>query len=309
MNGQKIFNIDPSWIGGTELMALKMQEKVLPLAPEMSNWNWILVPGEINLREDGKNIVWVHLGEFEGDLRWLANPKVAHIIFVSYYQYQRFMERFPDIDPNKCHVIRNAIDPIPASKYPSTDKIKLLFQSEPYRGLDILLEAISLINDESIELNVFGDLHTTTIDWKVDFQNKIKGMCEKDSRVILHGRQPNSVVREYVSKSHMFAYPSTWRETSCISLIEALSGGLYCITNSFTVLPETGIGLTKMYPYSLDSNSQARTLADKIIQGIDDIRSGRFDQIKQIVKANDYYSWNTVSKEWLRFADKISMNS
>jgi glycosyltransferase involved in cell wall biosynthesis len=309
MNGQKIFNIDPSWIGGTELMAINMQEKVMPLAPKLSEWNWILVPGEINLREDGKNIVWVHLGEFEGDLRWLANTKVAHIIFVSYYQYQRFMERFPNIDPNKCHVIRNAIDPIPYSKYSSIDKIKLLFQSEPYRGLDILLEAISLIDDESIELNVFGDLHTTTIDWKIEFQNKIKYLCEQDSRVVLHGRQPNYVVREHIRSSHMFAYPSTWRETSCLSLIEALSGGLYCITNSFTVLPETGIGLTEIYPYNPDSDSQARTLADKIIKGIDEIRSGRFDGTSQMVKANDYYSWNTVSKEWLRFADKISMNS
>jgi glycosyltransferase involved in cell wall biosynthesis len=134
-------------------------------------------------------------------------------------------------------------------------------------------------------------------------------MCEKDSRVILHGRQSNSVVREHIRNSHMFAYPSTWRETSCISLIEALSGGLYCITNSFTVLPETGIGLTQMYPYNPDSDSQARTLADKIIHGIKEIRSGTFDHKNQILKANDYYSWSTVSKEWLRFADKISMNS
>jgi glycosyltransferase involved in cell wall biosynthesis len=307
--GKTIFDIDQSWIGGTELMALKMQEQVLPLAPSLADWNWILVPGTINLRDDGKNIAWVHLGEFEGDLRWLADPRVAYLIFVSYYQYQRFMEWFPGIDSNKCYVIRNAIDPIPASTYPDTQKIKLIFQSEPYRGLDILLNAMKLIDDENIELNVFGDPHTTTVDWKIEFQNKIKSMCEKDSRVVLHGRQPNSVVREHIRNSHMFAYPSTWRETSCISLIEALSGGLYCITNSFTVLPETGIGLTQMYPYNPDSNSQARTLADKIIQGISEIRSGTFDHKNQILKANDYYSWNTVSKEWLRFADKISMNS
>jgi len=307
--GKTIFGIDQSWIGGTELMALKMQEQVLPLAPSLADWNWILVPGIINLRDDGKNIAWVHLGEFEGDLRWLADPRVAYLIFVSYYQYQRFMEWFPDIDSNKCYVIRNAIDPIPASTYPDTQKIKLIFQSEPYRGLDILLNAMKLIDDENIELNVFGDPHTTTVDWKIEFQNKIKSMCEKDSRVILHGRQPNSVVREHIRNSHMFAYPSTWRETSCISLIEALSGGLYCITNSFTVLPETGIGLTQMYPYNPDSDSQARTLADKIIHGIKEIRSGTFDHKNQILKANDYYSWSTVSKEWLRFADKISMNS
>ena len=306
MTGQKIFNIDPSWIGGTELMALSMEKKILPLAPNLSEWNWILAPGQINLREDGKNIVWVHLGEFEGDLSWLQNPLVAHIIFVSYYQYQRFTEMYPEIDHSKCHVIRNAIDPITFS-IPPKDKIKLVFHSEPYRGLEVLLDALKLIDDPEIELHILGDLDTKTIDWKIEIQDRIKECILLDNRVICHGRVSNNEVREQLQNSHIFAYPSTWRETSCIALIEAMAAGLYCITNSFTVLPETGIGLTKVYAFNKDLDKQALTLSNEIIKAVNTIRSDKFYSFKQVQAVNDYYSWRVVSKEWLDFAKEIGV--
>ena len=199
MSGQKIFNIDHSWIGGTELMALNMEKYILPVAPQLAEWNWIIAPGKINLREDGKNIAYVHLGEFEGELSWLQNPLVAHIIFVSFYQYQRFIEVYPGIDTSKCHVIKNAIDPINFAEKDYSSKIKLVFHSEPYRGLDRLLIALSLLKDlTDIELHVFGDLNTTVVDWKIEFQEHIKKMCENDDRVILHGRRSNEEVREFL---------------------------------------------------------------------------------------------------------------
>lgn len=304
MLGQKIFDIDASWIGGTELMALSMQEKILPLAPHLSEWNWIIAPGKVNLREDGKNIAWVHLGEFEGDLSWLQHPLVAHIIFVSYYQYQRFVERYPGINQSRCHVIKNAIDPIPLKDNPK-DKIKLLFHSEPYRGLEVLLEAFRMVDDPDIELHVIGDLDTKTIDWKIQMQNSIKESILLDNRVICHGRLSNEDTRKQVQQCHMFAYPSTWRETSCICLIEALSAGLYCITNSFTVLPETGIGLTKIYPFDENLSQQAKVLHEHIMVGLDDIRSNRFNKKVQADIANSHYSWESVTKQWLNFANGI----
>jgi glycosyltransferase involved in cell wall biosynthesis len=308
MNGQKVFNVDQSWIGGTELMLLGLEEKVFPYCPELKEWNWIIAPGEIYLRSDGRNIAYIHLGEFEGDLSWLQNPLVAHIIFVSYYQYQRFVERYPGIDTSKCHVLKNAIDPIEFEEKDYSSKIKLVFHSEPYRGLDRLLLALSLLKDlTDIELHVFGDLNTTVVDWKIEFQDKIKEMCKDDSRVILHGRKSNEEVREFLKEAHMFAYPCTWRETSCISLIEAMSAGLYCITNSFSVLPETGMGLTKIYPFLLDNDKDAEKLAEEIRSGIELLRSKDFNPNTQISFVNKEYSWDSRIKEWKDFSNTINM--
>jgi len=306
--GKAVFDIDRSWIGGTELMLLGLEEKVFPHVPELKEWNWIIAPGTINLRSDGKNIAYVHLGEFEGNLSWLQNPLVAYIVFVSYYQYQRFIERYPGIDTSKCHVLKNAIDPIIFPEKDYSSKIKLVFHSEPYRGLDRLLLALSLLKDlTDIELHVFGDLNTTVVDWKIEFQDHIKKMCENDDRVILHGRKSNEEVREFLEEAHMFAYPCTWRETSCISLIEAMSAGLYCITNSFSVLPETGMGFTKMYPFLEDSEKEAQQMANEIRYGVDLLKSGKFNPDTQIPFVNKEYSWNSRIKEWQDFSNRINM--
>jgi glycosyltransferase involved in cell wall biosynthesis len=308
MSGQKVFNLDQSWIGGTELMLLGLEEKVFPHVPELKEWNWIVAPGQINLREDGKNIAYVHLGEFEGDLSWLQSPLVAHIVFVSYYQYQRFIERYPGINTSKCHVLKNAIDPIMFSNKDYSSKIKLVFHSEPYRGLDRLLMSLSLLKDlRDIELHVFGDLNSNTIDWKIEFQDKIKEMCKNDDRVFLHGRVSNEEVKEFLKEAHIFAYPCTWRETSCISLIEALSAGLYCITNSFSTLPETGMGFSKIYPFLVDPEKESIVMAKEIKKAVDLIKNVKFDPNIQVPFVNKEYSWKSRIEEWKEFSNTINM--
>lgn len=301
MTGQKIFNFE-GWIGGTELMALNLEEKVFPLFPKLKDWNWIIAPGKIDIKPDGKNIAWIHLGEFEGDMSWICNPLVAHVIFVSYYQYQRFVEMYPYLDTSKCHVLKNAIDPINI-KLKNDSKIRLIFHSEPYRGLDLLLKAFKNINDDDIELHVFGDLNTNTIDWKIEFQQKIKDMCQEDKRIITHGRVTNSQIRDFIGSCDMFAYPSTWRETSCISLIEAMSAGLYCITNSFTVLPETSMGYAKIYPFNKNPEKETELITKMITDGISEIRSGKFNPDLQIKHTNENYSWDSRVKDWEKFCN------
>ena len=302
MNGSTILNYNKSFTGGTEIMARGFEENILPIFSEFRNWNWILAPGNINLREDGKNIVWVHLGEFEGDLGWLNDPKVAYIIFVSHYQYHRFLERY-NLDSKKCFVIENAINPIIAKRKP-VDKIKLIFQSEPYRGLNVLLQALSNIKDDRIELHVFGDLDTDTVDfWKESMQGKIKDLCLKDSRVFLHGRVNHKDVLDFIGSCHIFAYPSTWRETSCLSLIEAMSAGCYCITNDLTVLPETGMGFVDMYEFTFDEELHVKRLQKKIQDAIENLY--KFDPTYQITLTNKKHSWQNISNKWIRFGQEL----
>ena len=300
VSGQKIFE-PRQWLGGTELMMLALEKHVIPHVPSLADWNWIVAPGEINLREDGKNIAWVHLGEFEGDLSWLEHPLVAHVIFVSHFQYQRFTERYRIA--HKSHVLKNAITPLKNKKKP-TDTINLIFHSEPYRGLDILLDALSQIEDEDIRLHVFGDLNTDTIDWKIEFQDAIKERCEKDSRVVLHGRTSNKEVRKQLQKTHIFAYPSTWRETSCLCLIEALSAGCLCVTSNLTALPETSMGFANHYEMRYEPSQHVDTLVPELKSAIKVVRSG-FDSTIQKTIIDDAYSWESRLLDWINFSHKI----
>jgi glycosyltransferase involved in cell wall biosynthesis len=298
-----------SYIGGTELMLLNLEKNVFPLAPKLKNWNWLISPGRWEAALEDKNIGYIHLNDTQGDFYFLeVSGFLDYVVFVSEYQYKRFTKSYPEMDTSKCYVIKNCIEPIEITSKDYSGKIKMIFQCEPYRGLDRLLMALNLLRHHpDIELHVFGNLNLST-SWGLDtgLENLLKGLCAEDSRVVLRGRTPNQEVREFLKEAHIFAYPSTYEEVSCISLMEAMSAGLYCITNNYAALPETGVGLTKIYPFNLDAEKEAQLLAREIEMAVDTLRSGNFDYLAQAVIANKAYSHEERLKEWISFSKDIN---
>jgi glycosyltransferase involved in cell wall biosynthesis len=128
-------------------------------------------------------------------------------------------------------------------------------------------------------------------------------MCSKDDRVILHGRVKHSEVLNFIGYCHIFAYPSTWRETSCLSLIEAMSAGCYCITNDLTVLPETGMGFVDMYEFTFDEKLHVKRLQKKIEDAIENLY--KFDPTYQITLTNKKHSWENISNKWIKFGQEL----
>jgi glycosyltransferase involved in cell wall biosynthesis len=47
----------------------------------------------------------------------------------------------------------------------------------------------------------------------------------------------------------MYVYPSIFEETSCISLLESMAAGLYCISTNYGALFETGAEFPMYIPY------------------------------------------------------------
>lgn len=301
--------IKSSYVGGTELMLLNLKNNVFPIAPKLEEWNWLISPGQWKAAQEDKNIGYIHLDATQGNFYFLEVPGfLDYVVFVSNYQYQRFIKSYPKIDTSKCYVIKNCIEPINITSKDYSDKIKIIFQCEPYRGLDRLLMALNLLQHHSdIELHVFGDLNLNA-SWGLDIKLEIylKELCNKDSRVILRGRTSNQEVREFLEEAHIFAYPSTYEEVSCISLMEAMSAGLYCITNDYGALPETGARLTKIYQSDPDAKEEAQRLAYEIEKAIHELRSGTFDYITQAAIANKAYSHEERLKDWLSFSNEIN---
>ena len=101
----------------------------------------------------------------------------------------------------------------------------------------------------------------------------------------------------------MYAYPSIFEETFCISLLEAMAAGLYCIVDDYGALYETGAEFPMYVPY--DENHRA--LAQKFGFGIEQA-SHTLDQ-KQIHDhlnsqsnyAHIYYNWNKIAMQWTTF--------
>ena len=49
--------LNPDGVGGTELMGRAWQDHVLPVAPDLADWHWCVIPGDNVLSPDSSNIV------------------------------------------------------------------------------------------------------------------------------------------------------------------------------------------------------------------------------------------------------------
>jgi len=88
-----------------------------------------------------------------------------------------------------------------------------------------------------------------------------------------HGFVPNNELKEHLNKSHIFAYPSTWIETSCRAMLEAMSAGLVCVHPNYGALAETSGSLNIMYQGNSDKGKHANVFVNHLNAAIEFVKS------------------------------------
>jgi hypothetical protein len=317
--------LNPDGVGGTELMGRAWQDLVLPAAPDLADWHWCVLPGDNTLSPDSSNLVWIHMHHMEDGLETLLDKQfLKHFkafVFVSDWQYERFMERF-QLPAEKCYVLKNATQPFEPHKKPEGNKLNLMFHSNPIRGLDILLESLRLIPEEDIELHVFHEIdpderikqyhqglqtyeYSHVNPQEQEFLRYCLKLANDDKRVVRHTRTNNSKVREQLMNTHIFAYPTYFMETSCISMIEALCAGCSVLSSNLAALPETGLGFARQYGFIPDRQKHIERFARELKRTITEYREGKFDNKQQVEICNKYYSWETRVQDWVQFSKQL----
>jgi len=246
--------------GGTELVAARITKG---LNPSLAKNVQIIHSRFAECVQDSlkKQILVVHDLPQDPMYEKLANggwDKFDKIVFVSYWQQQMF-NAYRGVPFSKGTVIRNSIEPIEKHTKP-TDKIRLIYFSTPHRGLDIVLAAYKALSQEygdAIELNVFSSFQLYGWPENDEPYKELFDELRNHPYINYYGSVSNERIREELKKNHILAYPSTWQETSCLTLIEAMSAGLMCVHSSLAALPETSFGMTAMYDYTEDRQAHA----------------------------------------------------
>ena len=251
--------------GGTEMMMRLLHDSL----PELTEKVQIIPTRVREVDPDRPTILWIHDLETDPEVQHLADPEsVARfdlLVFVSYTQRNAFVKRF-GIPYGKTVVIPNAIrpfDPDMIGYHEPGETVRMIYHTTPHRGLDILVTVFdALAKKYDIELDVYSSFEIYGWSERDLPYRGLFDFCKGHDRIRYHGYRPNEEVRGALYDTHLFAYPSTWEETSCIAVMEAMAAGCTVLVPDHGALPETvSIGRTfncTVYAYHHDRTVHAK---------------------------------------------------
>lgn len=300
--------IDPK--GGEDIMLSQLAKYV-----DLDKYNVNIINSKCRkelIDLDKRNILWQHVPADQQAVQGIRdkyfNRMVDAYVYVSHWQHEKF-RYIHQIPLENAYVIKNSIEPIEFIKKPK-DKIKLIFTSMPYRGLDILLKAFEVLNRNDVELDVYSSTEIYGKEYVEHEGDKYEDMFERArnmKNVNYMGYAPHEDIIKAFQSAHIFAYPCIFEETACLSMIEAGAAGCNLVTTNIGGLPETGSIFAKLVPIQADEEILINNFAKALNETIDNYWS---ESNQKFIKEqsdfyNKHYDWNIRKDEWIKLLDSL----
>ena len=299
-------NMAENSMGGTELLTMELFKR---LPEEYKDYFQFIISRKYEL-EDKPRLYWIHDLALDPVHSFLTEPNgislFEKLVFVSHWQQQQF-NTLLKIPYSKGVVIKNAIDPIEYHDKPKDGPLQLMYCSTPQRGLDVLYNALSLLDRDDWHLHVYSSY--SLYGWKQNDEpfQPLFDKIDEHPNMTSYGAVPYDELREAWKKMHILAYPSTWQETSCRVAMEAMSAHCAVVTSNWGALPETCGEYGYMYTYTEDKQEHAVRFADELEDVMDEywseITQFNLDNARQY--AYTHYSWSKRISQWTYFLDNL----
>lgn len=299
-------------MGGTERMTLELATRA---DKELLTEFQIVSSRVRDLQEDKIRIFWCH--DLPGDpesafLKDKNKHDLFHMyVFVSNWQMQGYMQEY-GLPWSKCVVMKNAIEPIPDHEKPDPkEQLNFIYTSTPHRGLGILVPVFDALAQKhpNIHLDVYSSFKIYGWEERDEQYKELFEQIKQHPNMSYHGTQTNESVRAALCKAHVFAYPSIWAETSCLSLIEGMSAGLLCVHSNYAALPETSAGWTSMYQMHEDINFHAGAFYNVMLGAIDNYETKSGFQQGMKTYTDIMYGWDWRIIEWNALLNMLFINT
>jgi glycosyltransferase involved in cell wall biosynthesis len=213
--------------GGTEIQLAYLQKYVSKdllskIKLELS------VPERSPVVIDRTNVLWIQNSYDQPNLHpWFKNKlnhgKYDWYVFNSHWVYEKYRYFF-DIPTEQSMVIKNGFtdDLILKKDFKRKDKIRLVYTSTPWRGLDVLLDAMEQVKSDKVELDVYSSTQIYGDQFKEQADDQYKPLYDKArnlKNVNYKGYCHHDELVKILHTYDVFVYPNTWEETSCIAAI------------------------------------------------------------------------------------------
>ncbi|MBZ9993109.1 glycosyltransferase [Mesorhizobium sp. BH1-1-4] len=291
---------------GTELMIQGLEDRV----PD----SLARIQLQVNMFPDNPSriqplVMWMHHDVNQNAVQWCRNrelvDRVRCFVFVSHWQRERYQSEF-GILPSKCVVLRNATAVTKQQRiWTKTDPLRFAYTSTPFRGLSVLLDAWEQLNLRDAELHIWSSMRLYHQD-DMKYQ-PLYARAQALKGVIYHGIAPNSELKSALRDIHFLAYPSTFEETSCLAVVDAMAAGCRVIVPALGALPETTSGFAHVYPWSDDTLEHAALFASAIASEVESPWLGTPEMSsKQQNYCDLFFDWNVRAKEWTRLIESLT---
>jgi glycosyltransferase involved in cell wall biosynthesis len=227
-----------------------------------------------------------------------AYASVDGAIMVSQYQLARWTT-YLHLPAAKAFLTRNGI---PAAKFNVSLQQRspaLYYSSTPFRGLDVLLDSWPAIRQAVpaatlhvfSSMKIYGDEDAPAYEALYDRARNLPG-------VYYHGAQGQIPIREIARQCRVFAYPSTFAETSCVAAMEAMASGCAVAATTLGALAETAAG-NLLVPMTADWQASWRDAVTRLLT--DDALWHRIASSN--LALTPQRDWDVIAAAWLaRFA-------
>jgi len=297
-------------MGGTELM----YEELMKRLPQEYKDKFSIFNYPVYADKNKPTVYWNQLSYDQEAVQFLSTPEnvssIDQFVYVSHWQSEQFRKQY-NVPGYKTQVLKNACLDVKQRQTGPRSKVKLCYTSTPWRGLDVLLHAWELTNTQDCELHIFSSTKIYGKDFAINNENQYQELydkCEALEGVVYRGSVSNEELRNELPTFDILAYPNTFEETSCISVIEALSAGLRVVCPNLGALPETTEGWARMYPYLANKKLHALKFADILEEEIQKIKNGDLDSHleQQVQTYAPRWSWDQRINEWTSYLDTLT---
>lgn len=305
--------LDQNAMGGTELVGLGLESR---LSQEILDRVQIIRTRVRELDPNKKHVYWIHDLPADPEVQHLRDPasraRFDKIVFVSHWQQQQFHDHL-GVPFSDGIVINNAITPIMPNQGDPTTELRLIYHPTPHRGLNILLPAFDALlkHHPQAKLHVYSSFNLYGWGSRDAPYEALFEHCRQHPRIEYFGSKPNDVIRRAVSEAHIFAYPSTWMETSCLCAIEALSARAAVVCPRYGALPETTGGYCVGYDWTENVQDHVDRFFERLLSAADATTSLWLSGMTNPTlrwgseRVNALYSWDTVIRQWEDMLTKL----
>lgn len=198
------------------------------------------------------NMCWIHDIMCGDHLEHKNSLKIDRFLCLSQWHKNFFLNYYKFVHPSQVLVTRNGID---LNRFKRSSGFvrnphRAVYSSSPDRGLQASLDSWHIVRNRvpDAELHIFYGFDSWYNSAKINNNhdqinliNHLKSLIKSKSHlgVFEHGRVDQDLLALNFLGSGVWAYPTWFSETSCISAMEAQAAGLRIVTSPIAALNET----------------------------------------------------------------------